>query len=81
MTARRAKSRAEGARLADQQRELEQLRAGVAAWRANAAALPVRDDLNTTSVSGAGVEPVYTSDDVRDERSVCVIVLKILLHD
>ena len=60
MTARRAKRDADGARLSDQERELERLRAEVAEWRANAAALPVREDLNTTSVSGAGVEPVYT---------------------
>jgi len=60
MTARRAQSDGEAARLSDQKRELEQLRAEVAAWRAKAAALPVRSDLNTTSVSGAGVEPVYT---------------------
>ncbi len=47
-------------RLAQQERELEQLRAEVAAWRARANALPVRDDADFTSVSGRVVEPVYT---------------------
>ena len=60
MTARRAKSDGDAARLSDQERELEQLRAEVAAWRAKAAALPVRSDLNPISLSGGGVEPVYT---------------------
>jgi methylmalonyl-CoA mutase N-terminal domain/subunit len=40
--------------------ELERLRAEVAAWRAMAAQLPVRRDSDFTSVSGRGVEPVYT---------------------
>jgi methylmalonyl-CoA mutase, N-terminal domain len=44
----------------DQEHELERLRAEVAAWRAQAAALPVRDDANLSSVSGRSVEPVYT---------------------
>jgi methylmalonyl-CoA mutase N-terminal domain/subunit len=60
MTARRAKSNAEAARLTDQERELEQLRAELAAWRAKAAALPVRSDLSTSCVSGGEIEPVYT---------------------
>jgi methylmalonyl-CoA mutase, N-terminal domain len=48
----------------EQQRELERLRAEVAAWRAQAAALPVRDDANLSSVSGRTVEPVYTALDL-----------------
>ncbi len=60
MTARRAKSDDQAPRLSDQERELEQLRAELAAWRAKAAALPVRDDLNATTVSGEAVEAVYT---------------------
>ena len=48
----------------EQDRELERLRAEVAAWRAQAAALPVRDDANLSSVSGRAVEPVYTALDL-----------------
>jgi len=40
--------------------ELARLRAEVAAWRALAGELPVRDDGALTSVSGREVEPVYT---------------------
>jgi methylmalonyl-CoA mutase, N-terminal domain len=47
-------------RLAEQERELERLRAEVAAWRARANELPMRDDVDFTSVSGRAVEPVYT---------------------
>ena len=50
MTARRANRNADAARLSEQERELEQLRAEVTAWRAKAAALPIREDLGTTSV-------------------------------
>ncbi len=60
MTARRTDKSSDSARLSEQERELAQLRAELAAWRAKAAALPVRDDANLTSVSGGGVEPVYT---------------------
>jgi methylmalonyl-CoA mutase, N-terminal domain len=48
------------ARLAQQEREIERLRAQVAAWRALATKLPVRDDASFTTVSGRAVEPVYT---------------------
>jgi methylmalonyl-CoA mutase N-terminal domain/subunit len=48
------------ARLARQEQEIERLRAQVAAWRALASKLPVRDDASFTSVSGRSVEPVYT---------------------
>ena len=47
-------------RLAEQERELERLRAEVAAWRARASGLSMRDDVDFTSVSGRAVEPVYT---------------------
>ncbi len=57
------------ARLAEQERELERLRAELAAWRAAAAALPVRDDTDFTSVSGREVEPVYTPLDVLQDRT------------
>ncbi len=40
--------------------ELARLRAEVAAWRARAGALPVREDGEFSSVSGREVEPVYT---------------------
>src|SRR5512134_885615 len=52
------------ARLAAQERELERLRAEVAAWRAAAAAEPGREDVDFTSVSGRTVEPVYTALDL-----------------
>jgi methylmalonyl-CoA mutase N-terminal domain/subunit len=42
------------------EREVERLRAEVAAWRAKAAALPARQDAEFSSVSGREVEPVYT---------------------
>jgi len=52
------------ARLAQQEREIERLRAQVAAWRALATKLPVRDDASFTTVSGRAVEPVYTALDL-----------------
>ncbi len=51
---------ATGERPTAQERELEQLRTEVAAWRAHAAKLPVRDDSDFTTVSDTAVEPVYT---------------------
>jgi methylmalonyl-CoA mutase N-terminal domain/subunit len=48
------------ARLAEQEREIARLRAQVAAWRALAGKLPLRDDASFTTVSGRVVEPVYT---------------------
>jgi methylmalonyl-CoA mutase, N-terminal domain len=58
-------------RLADQERELAKLRAEVAAWRAAAAGLPTRTDVDFTSVSGRAVEPVYTQLDVQaDPRAI-----------
>jgi methylmalonyl-CoA mutase N-terminal domain/subunit len=41
-------------------REVERLRAEVAAWRAKAAALPHRTDAEFISVSGREIEPLYT---------------------
>ncbi len=42
------------------EREVERLRAEVAAWRAKAAALQLREDAEFSSVSGREVEPLYT---------------------
>jgi methylmalonyl-CoA mutase N-terminal domain/subunit len=42
------------------EREIERLRAEVAAWRAKAAALPRRTDAEFITVSGREVEPMYT---------------------
>jgi methylmalonyl-CoA mutase N-terminal domain/subunit len=66
MTARREDRRRKTPtpRRSEQERELEQLRAELDAWRAQAAALPVRDDANLSSVSGRIVEPVYTALDL-----------------
>ncbi len=52
-------------RLAVQEQELMRLRAEVAAWRAAAGALPTRNDVDFTSVSGRPVEPVYTALDLQ----------------
>ncbi|MEO8089171.1 MAG: methylmalonyl-CoA mutase family protein [Gemmatimonadales bacterium] len=60
MTARRIRTDEGTPGASEQQRELEQLRAELAAWKAKAAALPVRNDLNTSTLSGPGIEPVYT---------------------
>jgi methylmalonyl-CoA mutase N-terminal domain/subunit len=46
------------------EREIERLRAEVAAWRARAAGLPLRTDSDFTSVSGREVESVYTQLDL-----------------
>ncbi len=55
-------------RLAAQARELDQLRAEVAAWRERAAALPRREDTDFTTISGRQVAPVYTPLDVRGDQ-------------
>ncbi len=47
-------------RLEAQEQELEQLRAEVVRWRKHAAGLPLRDEVDFTSISGRGLEPVYT---------------------
>src|SRR4051812_29869051 len=65
MTARREDRRSKPtARLTEQEVELERLRAEVAAWRARAAALPVRTDADFSSVSGRSVEPLYSALDL-----------------
>jgi methylmalonyl-CoA mutase, N-terminal domain len=65
MTARREDRRSKPARrLSEQEVELERLRAEVAAWRARAAALPVRSDADLTSASGRSVEAAYTALDL-----------------
>jgi methylmalonyl-CoA mutase N-terminal domain/subunit len=51
-------------RIEAQERELEQLRAEVARWRAQASGLPVRDEVDFTSISGRAVQPVYTALDL-----------------
>ena len=51
-------------RLAEQERELERLRAEVRAWREGVAALPVREDAELTTVSGRALESVYTAGDL-----------------
>jgi methylmalonyl-CoA mutase N-terminal domain/subunit len=50
------------------ERELEQLRAEVAAWREQVNRLPARNEVDFTSVSGRIVEPVYTTLDLPDQR-------------
>src|SRR6185436_10439740 len=52
------------ARLAQQERELEQLRAELRAWRERVSRLPVRDDAEFTTVSGRALEPVYSAPDI-----------------
>ena len=65
MTARREDRRSKPARrVSEQEVELERLRAEVAAWRARAAALPVRADAVLTSASGRNVEATYTALDL-----------------
>jgi methylmalonyl-CoA mutase, N-terminal domain len=65
MTARREDRRSKPARrVSEQEVELERLRAEVAAWRARAAALPVRTDADLTSASGRDVEAAYTALDL-----------------
>src|SRR3954452_16750565 len=57
---RRRKTRTDAPRISEQERELERLRAELAHWKAQAAALPVRGDATLRSISGREVEPVYT---------------------
>ncbi len=52
--------------MTDQERELEQLRSEVAAWRKMAAGLPHRTDSDFSTVSGRPLESVYTPLDLRD---------------
>ncbi len=53
-------------RLAAQDAELARLRHDLEAWKARAAALPVRRDTDFTTISGREVEPVYTALDAPD---------------
>ncbi len=55
------------ARLAAQARELAELRAEVQAWRELVGRMPVRDDVDFTSLSGLDVQPVYTPLDLRPD--------------
>jgi methylmalonyl-CoA mutase, N-terminal domain len=54
------------------EREVERLRAEVAAWRARAAGLPLRTDADFTSVSGREVEPVYTQLDLPPDQQAAL---------
>ncbi|MGH7631780.1 MAG: acyl-CoA mutase large subunit family protein [Gemmatimonadales bacterium] len=54
-------------RLRERERELERLRAEVAAWRARALGEPLRDDSDFTTVSGRELELVYTAADRRPD--------------
>ncbi|HYL30219.1 MAG TPA: methylmalonyl-CoA mutase family protein [Gemmatimonadales bacterium] len=56
-------------RLAEQERELERLRAEVRAWRERVAALPVREDAELTTVSGRALESAYTAGDLRADAA------------
>ena len=58
-----AGGQADAERLRDRDREIERLRAEVAAWRARALREPLRDDTDFTTVSGREVELVYTAAD------------------
>ena len=53
------------ARLADQARELAELRAEVQAWRELVGRMPVREDAEFSTLSGLDVAPVYTPLDLR----------------
>jgi methylmalonyl-CoA mutase N-terminal domain/subunit len=65
MTMSRPESRRELAeRLEAQEQELQRLREEVARWRAHLAGLPVRSEVDFTSISGRAVEPVYTTLDL-----------------
>jgi methylmalonyl-CoA mutase N-terminal domain/subunit len=55
-------------RLAEQEQELERLRAEVQAWRERVARLPVRDDVEFTSVSGRGVDTAYGAGDLAGDH-------------
>jgi methylmalonyl-CoA mutase N-terminal domain/subunit len=58
------------ARLEAQEQELEQLRAEVLRWRQQYGTLPVRGEVEFTSISGRTVQPVYTPLDLpRDHVS------------
>jgi methylmalonyl-CoA mutase, N-terminal domain len=54
------------------EREIERLRAEVAAWRARAAGLPLRSDTDFTSVSGREVESAYTPLDLSPDSQAAL---------
>jgi methylmalonyl-CoA mutase, N-terminal domain len=55
-------------RLEAKERELELLRAEVVRWREQAAGLPTRSEVDFTSISGRGMQPVYTPLDLPDHQ-------------
>src|SRR6185437_8681398 len=63
-------SRLLNSRLAEQERELEQLRAEVRAWRERVAQQPVREEADFTTVSGRALEPVYTAADLPPDEAL-----------
>ncbi|HXI19774.1 MAG TPA: methylmalonyl-CoA mutase family protein, partial [Gemmatimonadales bacterium] len=56
-------------RVGEQERELDQLRAELRAWREEVARLPVRHDADFISVSGRAPEPVYTPLDLAPDQA------------
>jgi len=57
-------------RVEAQAQELERLRAEVARWRREVAGLPVRDEVEFTSISGRGLQPVYTALDLPEHHAI-----------
>jgi methylmalonyl-CoA mutase N-terminal domain/subunit len=57
-------------RLAEAERELEQLRAEVRAWRERIARQPMRAEADFTTVSGRALEPVYTAADLPADEAL-----------
>jgi methylmalonyl-CoA mutase N-terminal domain/subunit len=55
------------ARLAEQARQLAELRAEVQAWRELVGRMPVREDAEFSTLSGVDVDPVYTPLDLRSD--------------
>jgi methylmalonyl-CoA mutase N-terminal domain/subunit len=57
-------------RIAAQDEEIARLRERMAAWSAAAAAMPLRNDSDFTSLSGRELEPVYTALDTRSSHEL-----------
>jgi methylmalonyl-CoA mutase N-terminal domain/subunit len=55
-------------RVGEQERELEKLRADLQAWRDRVAEQPLREEVDFTSVSGRGVEPLYSALDLAPDH-------------
>jgi methylmalonyl-CoA mutase N-terminal domain/subunit len=53
-------------RLAERERELAELKREVEAWRREFGRLPLRNDVDFTSISGRSVDPIYTPVDLVD---------------